>query len=432
MKFSQSLSYLDSLIELGIKVGLEHTRVLAGLMGDPQVRFPSVLIGGTNGKGSTACFLAEILGRAGCKVGLYTSPHLVDVTERIRIGGHAITPEGFAAGLGRVRAVAEGAMESGAAEGYPTYFEALTLLAFDHFAREEVDVAVLEVGLGGRLDCTNIVSPLVTVVTNIGLDHEEWLGQGLSNIAREKAGIFRTRVPAFTAERNTRTLEILHREAMKVGAELRPLKDCELAVEGASWRLTAGGRTADLPRPVMLGDHQLENAALAVRCAWALQDLGWEIPHEAVCEGVRRASWPGRLELLARDPVTFLDGAHNTDGCAALARFVRGRREKAKVLVFGAMRDKPLEEMARVLFPAFDRVWATQVPMPRACSVSEIAERTGLPGERCQADPLASLKEARACAGPGGLVVVAGSLYLVGYLKALSSSAPSRSWGSGL
>lgn len=429
---AQALSYLDSLIELGIKVGLDHTRALAEALGDPQDRFPSVLVGGTNGKGSTACFLSAALRAAGYRTGLYTSPHLVDVTERIQVQGENVPLEELAQGLDRVRAASEAAMESGAAEGFPTYFEALTLAAFDRFARAEVDMAVLEVGLGGRLDCTNVVQPRVCVVTNIGLDHEDWLGQGPLAIAREKAGIFRPRVPAFTAARDPEVLATLRKEALKAGAWLRPLQECELSSRPGGWALAEGENRLELPAPGLPGAHQIENAALAVRCCWALREQGWQIPDEAIRAGVAGARWPGRLEKIAHSPDTYLDGAHNVEGCECLARFVRALPYAPKVLVFTAMKDKPLESMAGALFSSFDEVVATTLPMPRCLTGAEIARRLPRAGARPVEDAAEALAEARRTAGPSGLVVAAGSLYLVGYLKAARLGGPWATWGSGL
>lgn len=432
MKPSQALSYLDSLIELGVKMGLEHTRALSSALGNPESRFPSVLIGGTNGKGSTASFLAAILQKAGYRTGLYTSPHLVDVCERIRIQGELITPQEFADGMEVVQEIAGRCMESGSVEGFPTYFEALTLLCFCQFARKSVDVGVLEVGLGGRLDCTNIVEPSVTVITNVGLDHEEWLGQGLLNITREKAGIFRRNVPAFTAARRHEVLEILRREALVSGTPLHLLTECEMRVGEREWELQCGDRLIGLPRPGLLGDHQFENAALAVRCSWALGEMGWNIPEEAIRLGIREARWPGRLEKVSADPDVYLDGAHNPDGCEALARFVEGLPKGPKALVFTAMKDKPLESMAGFLFPRFERIFVTTLPMPRCCSAGEIAERISRPNVVPVPDTGQALEEAIAWVGHNGLVVVSGSLYLVGYLKAMKEPQSCRSWGSGL
>lgn len=432
MNPSQALSYLDSLIQLGVKVGLDHTRVLASALGNPQARFPSVLIGGTNGKGSTASFLAAILQRAGHRTGFYSSPHLVDVRERIRIDDQLIGWDEFAEGMGRVRDAAERCTEEKSVEGFPTYFEALTLVCFDHFARNGVDVAVLEVGLGGRLDCTNVVQPAVTVVTNVGIDHEEWLGQGLQNIAREKAGTFRSGVPAFTAAKNAEVVDVLREEASLAGAPLHLLEACRGQDVGQEWEIACEDRRILLPRPSLPGSHQYENAALAVHCAWAMRERGFSVPDGALRSGICENRWPGRLERVAVDPDVYLDGAHNPDGCEALARFVGGLPPGPRALVFAAMKDKPMEAMARLLFPKFDKVFATSVPMPRCQSAVEIAERSACSNVIAVPDAAQALEKASACVGRHGHVVVAGSLYLVGYVKALRESGRLTSWGSGL
>ncbi|MGA9752163.1 MAG: folylpolyglutamate synthase/dihydrofolate synthase family protein [Acidobacteriota bacterium] len=432
MNFPQSLRYLDALIEMGIKVGLDHTRALARALGDPQRSFPCVIVGGTNGKGSTAAYLAAILQGAGYRTGLFTSPHLVDVRERIRVDGRIIGKEAFAEAASHLRATAEAAMGSGLLEGCPTYFEALTLMGFLHFMRERVEAGVLEVGLGGRLDCTNIADPLVSVVTNVGRDHEEWLGKGVMRIAREKAGIFRPGVPALTAASGPRVLSVLRREAERLGTRLLPLSECGVSVGTEGWRMVCGRDSLDLPLPALPGRHQVDNAALAVRCCWVLRQLGWHVPDESIREGIAGARWPGRLELAVRSPETYLDGAHNPDGCRALARWVAGRPEARRALVFTAMKDKPIGVMAQLLFPSFGRVWATAVPMARCARIETIRRRSrGLVTDLAE-DPGEALAAARRWAGRDGLVVAAGSLYLVGYLKSSLEDADPLSWGSGL
>jgi dihydrofolate synthase/folylpolyglutamate synthase len=433
MDFQQSLDYLDALIGLGVQTGLDHTRQLASRLGNPQLAYPCILVAGTNGKGSTASFLTAILGAAGIDAGLYTSPHLVEVRERIRTEGGLIgTPE-FASCLSLVREQAEAAVSAGELLSPPTYFEALTLVGFEHFRRRAVPAAVLEVGLGGRLDCTNISEPVLSIVTNIALDHEDYLGLGLANIAREKAGIFRPGVPALTAAKEGPALETLRQRAAELGTPLGESRGCQVQVSADSWRTVCGGRSADLPFPSLPGRHQLQNAALAVLAAWTLGDLGWRIPPEAVREGIASARWPGRLERLGEAPDLYLDGAHNPDGCEALAAFVSGLPQQRKALVFTAMRDKPVRAMLAALTPSFDALWATRVPMARCLDSEEVASAAEGIDVRTEDDPLAALSEARSWVGPEGLVVAAGSLYLVGWIKShQEAGALSRSWGSGL
>jgi len=413
MNFSQSKAYLDLLAEMGIKAGLDHTRVLAGALGDPQDRYPCILIGGTNGKGTVAAVLASVLKRAGYRVGLYTSPHLVDVRERIRVDGGIIGPEEFAEVLTEVRAAADGAIDRGEAEGPPTHFEALTLAAMLHFSREKVSFGVLEVGLGGRWDCTNIAEPVAGVVTNIGIDHEEWLGKGLRSIAFEKAGIFRAGRPALTGARREEALEVLRREALKVGASLRVPFDCSVRRTGGGLSLDCPEGRLDLPLPALAGRHQVENMALACRAGLTLRELGWTISDESFREGVSAARWPGRLQKVADRPILYLDGAHNPDACHALRAFTEGL-PRPRVLVFTAMSDKPVEKMAEILFPAFDHVVATRIPMERCLDPEQVWGP--LPEGRLhrEGDAGSALERASAIAGTEGAVVVAGSLYLVG------------------
>jgi dihydrofolate synthase/folylpolyglutamate synthase len=433
MNFQQSLAYLDALIGLGVQTGLDHTRHLAARLGNPQLSYPCILVAGTNGKGSTASFLTATLSAAGFHAGLYTSPHLVDVRERIRTDGGLIGEAEFASSLSLVREEAEAAVAAGELPGPPTYFEALTLLAFEHFRRRTVSVAVLEVGLGGRLDCTNVSEPVLSIVTNIALDHEDYLGLGLQNIAREKAGIFRTAVPALTAAKEGPALETLRRRASELGTPLGEGRDCRIQVSADSWRVVCGCRTADLPLPFLPGRHQLQNAALAVRAAWTLGDLGWRISPEAIREGIAAARWPGRLERTGEAPDLYLDGAHNPDGCEALAAFVSGLPHRRKALVFTAMRDKPVRAMLAALAPSFDTLWTTRVPMARCLPSEELASAAEGIEVRTENDPMAALAAARSWAGPEGLVVVAGSLYLVGWVKSRQEDGTlSKSWGSGL
>ncbi len=431
MNYAQTLSYLESLIEFGVKTGLDHTAALAAMMGDPQNRFPSVLIAGTNGKGSTSAFLAAILRGAGYRTGLYTSPHLVNVEERIAVDGRPLGRDAFADAMTRVRQTAEKAVSEGVLEEAPTYFESLTLACFDLFDRSGIDIGVLEMGLGGRLDCTNVVKPVLTAVTNVGLDHEQYLGHGLASIAREKAGIFKRGVPALTAADRPLVLEVLGREAERAGTVLSP-QTCRVETGDGSWRMADANGVFELPYPSIPGMHQLANASLAVRCSLRLRALGWEISDESIRAGIAEARWPGRLERVAEKPDTYFDGAHNPDGCEMLARFVKSLPHVRKGLVFTAMKDKPLHAMSARLFSEFDAVWATSLPMPRCCTPEDIRAGAGGRDVDLDPDPVSALSRARTWAGETGLVVAAGSLYLVGYLEAALGNLSRESWGSGL
>lgn len=426
MNFPEALDFLDSLIGMGIKRGLDHTRRLAGRLGNPQEKYPSVLIAGTNGKGSTSAFLEAILRKAGFRTGLFTSPHLVNVRERIRVDGKMIGEADFAASMERVSTVA-----NDKCDGLPTYFEALTLLAFDHFARSRVEVAVLEVGLGGRLDCTNITEPVLSVVTNIGFDHEAWLGRDLDSIAREKAGVFRKGRPALTGAKRPEVALILEKEAQKTGARFEcaagTIKEYETC-----WRLELDGANPCFPYPLPPGRHQLENATLAVRSALVMKNLGWRIPEDAIVQGIAKARWPGRLELVHRAPDIYVDGAHNPDGCRVFLDFVMGLPHRRKVLLFSSMKDKPSPLMLKSLLPAFESCWLTSLPMDRCKSPEALAEEVKAPNVRVEPNVEKAVGKAMDQAGPSGLVVTAGSLYLAGAVRQMFRPEAKASWGSGL
>ncbi len=431
MNYHQAVGWLGELASFGIKAGLEHTRLLASRLGDPQKRFPPLLVAGTNGKGSVCAFLDETLRAAGLKTGFYSSPHLVDVRERIRIQGELIGRDDFASLMSRVRSACEEARQPGEAAGPPTFFEALTLAAFLAFAEARVDIAVLEVGLGGRLDCTNIAEPVLCVVTSIGMDHQEFLGNTAETIAAEKAGIFRPTVPALTSARNPRALAELKLQALRRGTALATPDEMTLEPSKNGWRLICPEGEAELPRPSLPGEHQIENAALAARAALALRNIGWNIPGSAIACGVANARWPGRLQKILDSPATYLDGAHNPDGCAVLARFARSL-PRPRVLVFTCMKDKPYAEMAEILRPVFDAVWITGLPMKRCARPEEIASAAPWPEARIVNDARSALEEARAFAGPKGSVAAAGSLYLVGRILQITGAQEATLFGTGL
>jgi len=431
MDFAAAAAWLDALALYGVKAGLEHTRATARRMGEPQSRFPALLVAGTNGKGSTCAVLDAALRAAGLRTGFYSSPHLVDVRERIRVAGEPVAPEAFAAALTRVREAAGEADRAGELEGPPTFFEALTLAAFDLFGSAGLDLAVVEVGLGGRLDCTNVLEPRLTVVTSIALDHQEYLGEGVESIAREKAGIFRAGVPALCGAAEPAARAVLEAEAARVGAPFLSMEACAVTRREGGWRLNCPEGTLDLPEPALPGEHQFANAALAVRAGLLLRGMGWPLPDEALRAGVASARWLGRLQRVLESPQTWLDGAHNPDGCLALARFAQGL-PRPRMLVFTCMRDKDPGPMAAALFGAFDAVWVTGLPMARCAEPALLAQRCGFPGARVEPDAAEAVRQARAAAGPSGSVTAAGSLYLVGHLLAKLGGEKPTLYGTGL
>jgi dihydrofolate synthase/folylpolyglutamate synthase len=395
-----------------MKLGLAAIDALCERLERPEQVVESILVAGTNGKGSTAATLAAIAASAGASTGLYTSPHLESVTERIRIGPDDVSLEELDAMLEEVFAAAD------REPAVPvTYFEAMTAAAFLTFARRRLDLAVLEVGLGGRLDATNVAPAAVSVVTAIGLDHTEDLGPTAEAIAGEKAGIFRSGRPALVTSREPGVRRVFRQAAGAAGAELHEMVE-ETRVEascpslsGTRFRLITPHRTYELETP-LLGVHQAENAAVAVRAAELWKP---SIGEEAVARGVASVRWPGRLERFeTRGRPVFLDGCHNPHGAGALARFLESTGLRAD-LVFGAMVDKDIETMAAALGPRVRRIRLVPAGSPRAATPEDLARRFA--AARPDAAPSASLAAALAelLGDPSTeSIIVAGSLYLVG------------------
>jgi dihydrofolate synthase/folylpolyglutamate synthase len=413
-----AVAILAELEPLGVRLGLDTFRRLLAALGSPERRTPAVLVAGTNGKGSTAALIASIARAAGLRVGLYTSPHLAAYHERILVAGAAIDEAVLVALLDRTLAAAR---DTGLPP--PTVFEALTAVAFLHFADRGAELAVLEVGLGGRLDATNAVEPILSVVTRIALDHRAELGATLAAIAGEKAGVLRRGVPAVVAAQDEEAATALAARAAELGAPLHVVAR-ESAIESAEWRGLAGHRlrlrtprtTHDLDLP-LAGEHQLANAATAVRAAELLSERFPAIGGAAIARGVAAARWPGRLEAFALGPTTLLlDAAHNPDGCAALARFL-ARLARTYDLVFGCLADKDAARMLPPLAAPAGRVVLTRPSSPRALAPAALARLAGGAYElEVVAAPRAAL--ASALARHPALLVAAGSIYLVAELRA--------------
>ncbi len=426
MTQDEALRWLDSLESLGIQPGLRRITALLARLGDPQRDFRSVLIAGTNGKGSVAAFTASILDQAGLAPGLYTSPHLVRFEERIRIAGQPIGGPELAALTGEVEQAVAALRRDGGAP--PTYFEATTALAFLHFSRRRVPIAVLEVGMGGRYDATNVVTPVACAITPIALDHTQWLGETLAEIAHQKAGILKPGVPAVVARQEPEVLALLRREAAATGSPLQETARCAVRTHTLladppvfDLETPRGGRYEALA-PALRGAHQIDNATVAV----LLAEIVGAQDKDAIERGLRAACWPGRLELVpahpaGSGPALLLDGAHNPAGCRVLADYLAAHQaaRTRRVLVCALMRDKAMEEMLGALRPLFGQVIATTLAVARARDPEEVARAARDQGFEALmiGDPGAALERAEALAGPGGLVVVCGSLYLVGEIR---------------
>jgi dihydrofolate synthase/folylpolyglutamate synthase len=416
-----ALARLESLELRGMKLGLEAIDALCLRLDRPERRFPSVLVGGTNGKGSTAATLSSIAAACGLRVGLYTSPHLVRVTERVRIEEKDILAEELDRALARVFAAAD------AAPAIPaTYFEASTAAAFLLFAERPLDLAILEVGLGGRFDATNVAPAVLSAVTSIGLDHTQELGDTLSQIAREKAGIFRPGRPALARSTAPEALETLRRAAEETGADWHDAS-AELTVrlegtgiEGTRFALTTPRRKIPLATPLP-GAHQAWNSALAVRAAELLSEPALALTEARLADGVRSVRWPGRLErFVAGGRAVLLDGCHNPEGAASLAAFLADAGLAGRCpLVFGAVADKDVEGIAGILFPAVLGVTLVTVSSPRAATAEALARRVpSAPGGVSTGRDAAEAIETLLAEGGSAPIIVAGSLYLVGEARA--------------
>ena len=435
MNYESAVRYLLSLgRELGAptqataaKFNLENITVLMERLGRPDRTYPIVHIAGTNGKGSTAAFLESILRAAGFRTGLNTSPHLERINERIRINGEEVSDQIFAETFTRVQEVIEELLAAGRLEAHPTYFECVTALAFEVFARERVEFAVVEVGLGGRLDATNIVRPQVSVITRIDFDHENYLGHSLEEIAREKAGIVKAGVPVATAPQLPEVREVLRGKARELDATIVDTGEDfdlerEIAEAGcarARARARAMGEAVRLA-PGLPGRFQLENALNAVATARLLQARGYRITNQNIEQGIRSTEWPGRLERLQAGPDVYLDGAHNPGAARELAQFLEENFARRRVyLIFGAMRDKSVDEMTGILFPLASEVIFTQPGTPRAVSANQLADLAGHHAARYTVirDAEEALESALAKARSDDAVFVTGSLYLVGQLR---------------
>jgi dihydrofolate synthase / folylpolyglutamate synthase len=431
------------------KFDLANIRILADRLGNPERAVPAVHIAGTNGKGSTAAMLASILRAAGLRVGLYTSPHLVRINERIRLFApriaqhldqHSVpassTPDGdisdadFAATFTRVHDAIENLLATGNLPAHPTFFECVTPMAFDFFAREKPDIAVFEVGLGGRLDSTNILLPEVAVITQIAFDHENFLGHSLPEIAAEKAGIIKPGAWVVSAAGNPVAEEVIRHVAAQRNARLvdidvaysiADLRAVDLCYEFVVRRTAvaahnAGAVHVSLP---LAGRFQVRNAVTAIAAAHLLAERGFAIDDAAISQGLATVRWPGRIERVQERPAVYFDGTHNPAGARELAAFWKEHLAGRRIhLVYGAMRDKAVDEVAGLLFPQAATVILTQSPQPRAISASVLASITRHLAHALEVipDPGAALRRALDLAAPDDVVFVTGSLFIVGDL----------------
>jgi len=409
------------------KFDLENITVLSERLGRPDRAYPSVHIAGTNGKGSTAAFVESILRQAGFRTGLNTSPHLERINERIRINGEEISDDLFAEVFTRLRGLIEELLAEHKLRAHPTYFECITAMAFEAFARERVEFGVFEVGLGGRLDATNILSPVVSVITRVDFDHENFLGHSLKEIASEKAGILKPHVPVIVAPQKMEARQVILDCAKEMDCPVFEPEQLFRIDEQSSHEGYFCARVTEISSgvvfeiaPSLPGRFQLENALNALGAARYLQQRGYRISNEAITRGIANASWPGRLEKLQSSPDIYLDGAHNPGAARELAMFLEQNFAGRKIwLIYGALRDKAVDEVAGQLFQHAAEVIFTEPRTSRAISAPRLAE---IAAHHASSFTVISSAEqaldlALSEASPEDAIFITGSLYLVGQLR---------------
>jgi dihydrofolate synthase / folylpolyglutamate synthase len=407
---------------LGMHLGLHRIQTMMGAMGNPNMKFPALHIAGTNGKGSVAAMSESILRRAGWKTGLYTSPHLVRIEERIKIDGQEISPRTLARLATEIQKAELSLLERGALDRPLTFFEIVTAAAFLCFAQAKVDIAVVEVGLGGLLDATNVVAPQVCIITGISHDHQSFLGTTLAQIAAEKAGIIKPGIPVISGCRGESARRVILQKARAAKSQIYEIdKDCRIQIKGerdgcALINLHTPARDYARMRLSLAGEHQVRNAALAVMAMELLKDF--PVQRVAVRRGLASTIWPGRMDSYRFPRRTLIDGAHNREGAQCLREFLSRSRESEIHLVFAALRDKDIKGMGACLFPLAQSIHLAQLSNARSAHPTEIKEAHRSFHDRIftYENPQAALKSAWQKCSPRGLVVVSGSLYLIGAL----------------
>ena len=430
MNHRECLEYLEKIQNLGIKFGLDNVREVLSAFHSPHLKYPSVLVAGSNGKGSVCAMLSRILTLHGLRAGLFTSPHLVDVEERICINDDLIPKSTFCRLLTKLREKIDRLIDEKKLLNPPTYFEHICCLAFLYFEHQHVDMALLEVGMGGRFDATNIVHPVACVITTISAEHQKFLGESLGQIASEKAGIIKPHTPVICGVKDEKALQVIKRRTEELEAPFQNIFDPEgifsqkRTKKGYVFRFKRHGETFTYV-PSLPGEHQGQNAAIAIATALTLSQKWKPLEKNKIIQGIQTARWDGRLETISHHPLVLLDGAHNEEGAAALRKYGEDFLTPPLILVFAAMRDKNIEKIADILFPLSEKVILTRFPYFRAATTEELKEKALRHKHHLILEPDVeqAYKLALKMAGPKGTVLVAGSLFLVGEIKKIIRKA---------
>lgn len=437
MIYQEALEYLNSFAKFGSNLGLQRMEVLLERIGNPERTLNVIHVAGTNGKGSLCAMVGSILLEAGYNVGMYTSPHLSSFTERIKINGRDIEEDDVARALTKLKPHVE-AVSTIPNVGHPTEFEVITTLALMYFAEKSLDYVILEVGLGGRLDATNVVEPHISVITHIDYDHMERLGNTLSEIAAEKGGIIKSETLTVIGPQEPEAMNVLKKIAEGKGAPLITVDKSgdksaydivysnaksfgystifDVACSGSGWRY-------EHLRTSLLGEHQATNGAIAIGVIEGLNRKGAKISEDAIRLGLLRTIWPGRLEVVNERPIVLLDGAHNLDGARALRKSIQEIFDKkslaSNILVTGILGDKDVDKMLEILMPMADGVVTTLPDSPRAMAPELLAEKVRKYCHKVEveSDPIKAVYKGLSMVGQNGMVCVCGSLYLIGAIR---------------
>lgn len=422
MDYRETLDYLYGLEKFGMVFGLDNVLWILSLLGNPQDSFRSVHVAGTNGKGSVVSMVATTLKEGGYRTGTYTSPHLISFTERIAVNEEPIAEKEVV----RLTRIIKARIDEENRQKHFTFFDFTTALAFEYFKEQGADVAVVEVGLGGRLDSTNVIQPLVSVITNVEFDHQEFLGNTIEEIAREKAGVIKDGVPVVTGAKGA-ALDVVRKAASGradlyvLGEHFSFAKKGEQVMDYTTASAVGLGRSFDALSIALKGDHQLINASLALCTLEILASRGFTLEEKTIRRGLSATQWPGRLEVIPETPVRpmiLLDGAHNPDGARSLATFLRTHfQDKRKILVFGVMKDKDFKEMLSELTGAVDEVVLTKPEIARAALPADVAVYA--PDAMLTGSVRDGLNEAFGRAHKEDMIIIAGSFYTVGEAKRL-------------
>lgn len=437
MILPNALDYIYDLQRIGIKFGLSNTRRLLNALGNPHLNFKSIHIGGTNGKGSTAAMIASILKAAGYRVGLYTSPHLIHLSERIQINGHPISETDLIKWAEELKLITENINFK---DSHPTFFETVTCLAFSYFSRNGVNWAVIEVGMGGRWDATNVCNPHITVITNISMDHQEYLGQNLTEIAREKAGIIKPGCPLVSAVTQEEVLAVIREKCESVGASLylvSELFSCEKTnghmktflkkspfdnePAGTQIRIKRAGCPYITITQPLLGGFQVQNTFLALEVIHRLREMDMKIDDDAIKKGLHETVWPGRIQVVSKSPYIVLDGAHNPSAAEKMSETIRTQFSYENlILLLGILRDKDIAGICREILPLANRIILSAPDSDRAASADELYQIIKCNGLAEKQDILIvprlaeAIIKARELAMEKDLILVTGSLYTIG------------------